>query len=95
MRQNTMNTNQRRSLSSWGIMYHAERKIPTFSVSAAKLSLTIMLLELLMIPRTVPVNHHVRRRKLMLQLSTSGLLGTCIMSTTRNGSLKPHPSLLM
>jgi len=43
-------------------MYHAERKPLTFSVPAAKLSLTIMLLELLMILMTMSVNHHARKK---------------------------------
>ena len=40
-------------LCSWDITYHAERKPPTLSVSAAKLSLTVMLLEHLIILMTI------------------------------------------
>jgi len=38
---------------------------------------------------TMPVNHHVRRKNLMLQLSTYGFLETCIMCTMRNGRNLP------
>ena len=53
------------------------------------LSSHVNAVELLITLMTMPVNHHVRRTNLMLQLLTSGLLGTCIMSTTMNGSLGP------
>ena len=59
-------------------------KATTLSVSAAKLPLTIMLLELLMILMTMAVNRRVRRRKQMLQLSTSGLLWSWDMHHEHN-----------
>lgn len=70
------------TVSNWAsfIVLTAERK--PLTLSAAKHPHLLMLLELLIMLMTVSVNHHVRRRNSMLQISTSGLLAPCIVHRT-------------